>query len=152
MRHIWTTVAILAFAPAAAWAEDEFGSPETALPRELSSVEVLQERVGHLRFSLALLGRASIPGDGRVSQASLAYSDLFNVGGGVGLEGALMMPVGGGVELGGYLSGTYDSFGGKSATDDFGNTIDPDPLRVSTVILGGKVIGHYGMGWFWEGF
>jgi hypothetical protein len=152
MRQVWTVLAVVALTPAAAWAQERLDSPEPSIPRELSSVEILQERIGHLRLSLALLARASFPGNGAVSTAGIAYSDLFDVGAGGGLEGDLMMPVGGGLEIGGYLSGTYDSFAGTSATDDFGNVIDPDPLRVTTVMVGGKLIGHYGMGFFWEGF
>jgi hypothetical protein len=152
MKHVWTVVAVVSLTPAAAWAQERLDSPLPVLPRELSSVEMLQERIGHLRLSLALLARLSIPGNGTVSTAGIAYSDLFDVAAGAGLEGDLMMGMGGGLEIGGYLSGTYDSFGGTSASDDFGNVIDPDPLRVTTVMVGGKVIGHYGMGFFWEGF
>jgi hypothetical protein len=154
MKRSWTVVMMISLAPAAAWAQEQLASPimTPALPNELASAELLQERVGHLRMSLTLSARASIPGDGTVSTAGLFYSDLFNVGAGAGLEGDLMMGVGGGLEVGGYLSGTYDSFSGTSARDDFGNEIDPDPLRVTTVMVGAKVLGHYGMGFFWEGF
>src|SRR5436309_2544946 len=126
MKNFCLIAAIVSLAPAAAWAQDSLATP--VLPGELVSTELLQERIGHMRLSLSISGRISIPGDGTVSTAGVFYSDLFDVGAGGGLEGDLMMAVGGGLEIGGYLSGTYDAFGGASATDDFGNMIDPDTL------------------------
>src|SRR3989442_7624984 len=140
MKSAWTVVAAFAILPSTAWAQ-ELALPDPVLPSGMASTELFQEHVGQMRLSLALFGRISVPGDGNVSDLGLVYSDLFGVGVGGSLEGDLMTAFGGGLEIGGYLSAGYDSFVGTSATDDFGNTIDPDDMRITTVFVGGKARG-----------
>src|SRR5439155_5446107 len=108
-------------------AEPEPGAPERLLPSSLAATEFVQEHFGHLRASLALLGRVSIPGNGDVStDGGITYQDIFNAGIGASLEGDVLLATGGGLLLGGYASIGYDVFGGRSSTDEFGNNLDVD--------------------------
>src|ERR1041384_7020767 len=165
MKSAWILVPVFSVFSAAAWAQEnlslgggvaaaapeELARPEPLLPSSVASTELLQEHIGLARLSLAIFGRISVPGDGTVSDNGLVYSDLFNVGLGASLEGDLMTAVGGGLEIGGYASIGYDSFSGTKGTDDFGFTVDPDDMRITTGFVGGKARGHFTPFFFWEG-
>jgi hypothetical protein len=131
--------------------EDEAGislAPELGAPQGLAYElnRIVLDR--HTSIGLSFLGRASFPGYGYVANnASFTYSDIFDVGGGASLILDICAKPNPEVELGGYLSLGYDYFGGRSISllNPFTGdvlSIKPDSLDVSTVVLGGKIIGR----------
>lgn len=175
MKSAGLVFSLVAFLPAAAWAQSldtggtgpsltleelrlhpspdsEIASPDPLLPSSLVSTELVQQRFGHVSISLAAFGRVSFPGSGDVSpDAGVSYQDLFSPGVGGSFEGDLLLGVGGGLHLGGYASVGYDVFGGRSITDDFGNKLDADDMRIITAFIGGKIKSYHGPWFFWEG-
>lgn len=143
-------LAALAVTPAAAFAQTDFTKVSVSRPGEIGG-ELVQERIGHLRASLAIYGRVSFPGDSDVTLDGITYSDFFDPGLGVGIEGDLMPEIGEGLSIGGYASVNWDTFHGVKVFDDFGDSVDPDRMDITTFIVGGKVQGQYGPGFFWEG-
>jgi hypothetical protein len=116
---------------------------------EGTAYEVSRTRLDrHTSIGLSFIGRASFPGYGYIANnASITYSDIFDVGGGASFIFDIMAKPNPEVELGGYVSLGYDYFGGRSVSllnpftgDVLG--IKPDSLDVSTIVLGGKILGR----------
>ena len=117
-----------------------------------TETEVARSSLGrHMSASVALYGRVSFPSDGDVTQDHVTWSDLFDPGLGVSLEGDVLVNVGHEASVGGYLSVGWDTFNGVRNVDDFGDTLDPGEMRMVTVIAGAKWLGWFDPLFFWEG-
>src|SRR5436190_24096932 len=117
------TLLLSAVPAATAFAQDLPGS--LAMPWGTGG-EVARTSLGrHSSVGLAAYGRVSFPSDGDVTLDHVAWSDLFDPGLGVSLEGDVMINVGHEASVGGYLSVGWDSFGGVRNVDGFGDTLEP---------------------------
>ncbi len=142
-------VFLFAACPAAAFAQDLPGS--LAMPWG-TEVGVARESLGrHSSASVALYGRASFPSDGDVTRDHVTWSDLFDPGLGVSLEGDVLINVVHEWSVGPYVSVGWDTFNGVRNVDDVGDTLDPGPMRMVTVIAGAKWQGWFDPMFFWEG-
>jgi hypothetical protein len=135
---------------AAAGAPAQDGSEKDPSPQAESGITPMADPEGWTP-SVSLLGRASLPGEGKVSShGEVLYSDLLRVGSGLAIEGDLMQrsayP-----EWGAYLSLGWDHFAGRSKDDGLNDAIHAKGQNVTGIFLGPKVRGRFWDEFFWEG-
>jgi hypothetical protein len=104
-----------------------------------------------VRASLSIFGRVSFPGNTDVTIDGLWYSDFFNVGWGVNVEGDLLTFVTPHWGVGGYLSVGWDTFEGETIHFANGDFVTVDNMGLTTVIVGVKVVQRASPVVFWEG-
>ena len=104
-----------------------------------------------LRASLSVFGRVSFPGDTDVTIDGLWYSDFFDVGWGVTVEGDLLSFVTPHWGVGGYLSVGWDTFSGNTLHFANGDSVNVDNMDLTTVIVGVKVVQRASPFVLWEG-
>jgi hypothetical protein len=104
-----------------------------------------------LRGSLSFYGRASFPGDTDVTIDHLTYSDFFDAGLGLSVEGDLLQYVSPHWGIGGYLSVGWDRFNGQTLDFISGDTATVGDMNLTTVIVGGKVVQRVSPFMTWEG-
>jgi len=123
--------------------------------RDLSSpprIEVAQGRGDQgMEALMSLQGHFSVIGGTADSDFDVRYSDLFKNALGVQVEGTLLWPVGRKWHLGPYLSVGWDSYDGKKFTDDVGDTLTPDKMDITTILVGVRSIYDLGRHFSWEG-
>lgn len=157
-------IAVLALLPASADAQDAQALwTDLAQTRPLS---VQQDERGprgrggqvteewytpRLRGSLAFYGRVSFPGDTDVTVDNLFYSDFFDPGLGVSVEGDLLTFVTPHLGVGGYLSVGWDSFDGSRLRFTSGDEAAPDNMDLTSIFIGGKVMQRISPFVTWEG-
>jgi hypothetical protein len=88
--------------------------------------------------------RFTIPG-GDVVSGGPKYSDIFNVGVGVGAQFDYLWRLSRTVDLGIYAEVDFDSFGGSTSTDGLGNTIKPETMNTIRILAGGKIRENFGV-------
>lgn len=128
------------------------------------------KRSDDLTVNAAIHGHYSIPfgsahrnvlvyGNTFVIDQHLSWGDLFHPAWGFDLEfdimfgdaskqGRMRTP---GFDYGIFVAYMSDTFGGSSASDDFGFTVRPGNLDATTVLVGGKVIQSFDQGFFADG-
>lgn len=111
------------------------------LPGSERSVELFQGgRDRDMEGSVSLQGRYSIPLGTVDPDIPADYGDLFKGGLGFSVEGTLLFRVAPKWRLGPYLSIGWDSYDGKSDTDDLGDTLKPDAMDLTSVLVGARAI------------
>jgi hypothetical protein len=122
-----------------------FAQELRALPSGERGIEVLagREREG-LEGSLSIQGRYSVPLGTVDPDLSVDYGDLFKSGLGLSVEGSLLWHIGPKWHLGPYLSLGWDGYDGKSSTDDFGDTLKPDSMALTTFLVGARALLEIG--------
>ncbi len=128
-------------------------------PSSGSRIEFLQSRYrGNqgMEAMVSVQGRYSVIGGTVDSDFNVSYSDLFKNSLGVMAEGTLLFPVGPKWKIGPYLSLGWDSYDGKTFTDDIGDTLAPDKLDMTSFLVGVRSVydlgqhftldGHMGLG------
>ena len=161
-KTLWTFAALAAL-PAAAYSQD---GPrmwaDLAESRSLSFQEgqpgrgrggqVVEEwYTPRLRGSLAIYGRVSFPSSTEVTTDGLWYSDFFDPGLGVSVEGDLLSYITPHWGVGGYLSVGWDRFDGQSVGFPNGDFLEPDHMDLTSVIVGGKVVQRVSPFFVWDG-
>lgn len=162
-KALWTFLA-LAASPALAAAQDAPSlwadlqetrrSPaqmEPAGPRGKGGQVVEEWYTPRVRGSLSFFGRVSFPDDTEVTTDGLWYSDFFDPGLGLSVEGDLLTYVTPHWGVGGYLSVGWDRFGGNRIGFISGDEVKPDDMDLTTVLLGGKVVQRFSPFGVWEG-
>ena len=81
--------------------------------------------------------RFTFPG-GDVVSGGPKYGDIFNVGVGGGVQVDYLWKLTRALYLGAYLEVDVDSFGGKTTTDSFGDTLKPDTMTTFRILGGIK--------------
>jgi hypothetical protein len=158
---LWT-LAFLAVAPAFAAAQD---SP--ALWTDLQGTRpfpALQEQgrgqggqvveewyTPRTRVSLSVYGRVSFPSDTQVTIDDLWYSDFFDPGLGLSVEGDILAYLAPTWAIGGYLSVGWDSFNGNTVGFTPIDFVRPEDMELTTAILGVKVLQRVSPYVIWEG-
>lgn len=104
-----------------------------------------------VRGSLAFYGRASFPGDSDVTIDNLFYSDFFDPGLGVSVEGDILTFVTPHWGVGGYLSVGWDTFDGATIRFSSGDQATPEDMKLTSVFAGGKVMQRISPFVTWEG-
>jgi hypothetical protein len=104
-----------------------------------------------LRASVAIYGRVSWPSDTNVTVDGLWYSDFFNPGWGLSVEGDLLSYVTPGWGVGGYLSVGWDRFDGQRVNFINGDFAQPDHMDLTSVLIGGKVVQRFSPWFSWDG-
>jgi hypothetical protein len=104
-----------------------------------------------LHSSLSFYGRASFPSDTDVTVDHLTYSDFFDVGLGLSVEGDLLQYVTPHWGMGGYLSVGWDRFSGQSLSFSNGDVANVGDMDLTTFIVGGKLVQHVNPFLTWEG-
>ena len=104
-----------------------------------------------VRASLAVIGRASFPGNTNVTSDGLWYSDFFDVGWGFSVEGDLISFFTPEWGVGGYLSVGWDEFTGQTLHFSNGDFVSVDNMDLSTVIVGAKLVQRVGPFVVWDG-
>jgi hypothetical protein len=87
-------------------------------------------------------------------RGTFGWSDFFKVGVGGSLEFDLLWEdpaIPDAWVMGVYGTIGVDSFLGQKATDDRGASIDPENLQVFSLLVGPKVVKHFGGGFFVDG-
>jgi hypothetical protein len=137
MIEILAAVLAQALSSPAALIEEE-SSLKSRLAFE-ERVDYPQKVAGHenLLYVEAAL-RLTFPG-GDVISGGPRYGDLFTTGIGGGAQFDYLWKMSRTVYLGAYLEVDFDSFGGTTATDSFGNTIKPDTMNTFRILVGGKL-------------
>jgi hypothetical protein len=140
------------------WNPEAFPSP----PQKSNPVLSL-EAEGRLSFSV---GGDVVPTQSQIvsffgipvvqETKGTSYRDLYPMGWGFALEAGLtwelgpdhrVIPI---KEVGPYLSAGFDSFRGKTASDQFGDSFSPGPLQETTILVGVFVGDHPKEGFFGE--
>ncbi|HZE98495.1 MAG TPA: hypothetical protein VE981_15795 [Planctomycetota bacterium] len=114
-------------------------SPE-AFAQETGRAEVQSRGPDGTTITLGVQGRVSVPGGTVDSSIPADYCDLFKTGFGASLEGTLLWRVSPKWRLGPYLSVGLDSYDGKGDTDDFGVTLKPDSMEVTSFLVGARAL------------
>src|SRR5437762_2556356 len=104
-----------------------------------------------VRASISFYGRVSFPSDTDVTVDGLWYSDFFNPGLGVSVEGDLLTYVTPHWGVGGYLSVGWDRFDGQRINFPSGDFSEANHMDLTTVIIGGKIVDHVAPFFTWEG-
>jgi hypothetical protein len=104
-----------------------------------------------MRAALSFFGRVSFPDDTEVTVDGLWYSDFFDPGLGLSVEGDLLTFVTPHWGVGGYLSVGWDTFSGNRLHFSSGDEVQPDDMDLTTVILGAKVVQQISPYAYWEG-
>jgi hypothetical protein len=104
-----------------------------------------------VRASLAIYGRVSFPSDTDVTVDGLWYSDFFDPGLGLSVEGDLLSWINPGWGVGGYLSVGWDRFNGQRINFINGDFAEPDHMDLTSVIIGAKVIQRFSPFFGWDG-
>jgi hypothetical protein len=104
-----------------------------------------------LRGSLAVYGRVSFPSDTEVTVDGLWYSDFFNPGLGVSIEGDLLSYITPGWGVGGYVSVGWDRFDGRRVNFINGDFAEPSHMDLTTVLVGGKIVERLSPFFCWDG-
>jgi hypothetical protein len=139
MAGLAAAVAIAAAAPGAS-AQEFRGFP----PGD-SRIELLQEKEARgLQYTVSLQGRVSIPLGTVDPDLNVDYGDLFKTGLGLSVEASVLWPVGPKWHFGPYLSVGWDSFDGKTSTDEVGDSLTPDTMDITTFLVGGRGILQLG--------
>ncbi len=116
----------------------------------------------HLRYSLPFGSAdreiAAISGPGGtivVIDQDLSWADLFDSGWGAEVEFDVflgsMQEQGHKFRYGGFVALGVEHYEGDSVTDDFGRTLRPGDLDVTTYLIGGKVVQPMGKTTFLDG-
>jgi outer membrane autotransporter protein len=103
-----------------------------------------------LEALVSVQGRYAVIGGSVDTDFDVGYSDLFKNSLGVQVEGTLLFPLGRKWHLGPYLSVGWDSFDGKTFTDDVGDTITPDKMEMTTILVGVRFIHDLGQHFSWD--
>jgi hypothetical protein len=142
---IWTLM--LACGAAAAEAQEFWSSSSPGRSR----IELLPGKEGGgLEALISVQGRYSVIGGSVDTDFNVNYSDLFKNSLGVQVEGTLLWPLGPKERLGPYLSVGWDSFDGKTFTDDVGDTITPDKMTMTTFLVGVRSLFDLGQHFSWD--
>jgi len=104
-----------------------------------------------LRASLSVFGRVSFPGNTDVTIDGLWYSDFFDVGWGVTVEGDLLTFITPHWGIGGYLSVGWDTFTGNTLHFANGDFVNVDNMDLTTAIVGVKFVQRASPFVLWEG-
>ncbi|RPH41724.1 MAG: hypothetical protein EHM91_09910 [Planctomycetota bacterium] len=158
---LWT-FAFLAAGPAfaiaqdspALWTDLQGSRPFSALqePGRGQGGQVVEEwYTPRTRLSLSIYGRVSFPSDTQVTIDDLWYSDFFDPGLGLSVEGdllAYMAPTWG---IGGYLSVGWDSYSGNTIGFSPTDQVKPEDMELTTGIIGIKVLQRVSPFVIWEG-
>jgi hypothetical protein len=104
-----------------------------------------------MRGSLAVYGRVSFPSSTEVTTDGLWYSDFFDPGLGVSIEGDLLSYITPHWGVGGYVSVNWDRFDGESVGFPNGDFLEPDHMDLTSVIVGAKVIQRVSPFFVWDG-
>jgi hypothetical protein len=132
-----------------------FASPALARAQSAASLwtppglELLGRKDPERRGSVVLRAKATTLKGDVEPLLDLEYDDLFKSGFGLGVEGSLLW-LRSDWYLGGYLAIGWETYGGKSATDDIGDTLEADDLGVVTVMAGFKALRSLGSGFHGE--
>ena len=129
--------------------------------RALSSVQETSGQAGgqvseewyspKLRGSLSVYARASFPSSTEVTVDGLWYSDFFEWGAGVSIEGDLLTFVTPHWGVGGYVSVNWDRFYGETLHFFNGDVLNVGDMDMETVIIGAKVLQRVSPFVYWEG-
>jgi len=130
-----------ALLPRTAWAGSEDLWP---LPESMQTERPASRR-GELTGTFVLHGHLSVIAGSLDSTIPVGYQDLFGSGVGLSGEGSLLWRSGE-WQLGGYVSIGWDTFPGKTDTDDFGDTLKADGMDIVTVLAGFKGVNDFGYG------
>jgi hypothetical protein len=104
-----------------------------------------------LHASVAIYGRVSWPSNTNVTVDGLWWSDFFNPGWGVSVEGDLLQWVTPAWGVGGYLSVGWDRFDGQRVNFINGDFAQPDHMDLTSVIIGGKIVDRFNPFFGWDG-
>ena len=147
-------LAVLVQDPVVLWSDLQQTRPlsqiEPAGPRGRGG-QVEEWYTPRVKAALSFYGRASFPSDTEVTIDGLYYSDFFDAGLGLGAELDILTFVTPHWGVGGYVSATWDRFGGNTLRFSSGDEARPEDMDLSTVIIGGKVMQRAGPFVTWEG-
>jgi hypothetical protein len=116
-------------------------------------VQIVRESTIEAEISIDVIGRASFA-DGVIVDdpfaGDLLFSDIFDPGVGLGIEGNLLYNLHPDWQAGGYVSFGVDWYNGVRAFDEFGNSLEPETLTVETGFVGLKAVDRLWPFW-WSG-
>jgi hypothetical protein len=145
MKTLKVTGGVVAALVFAALSGNVFAQEFRALPSGERGIEVLagREREG-LEGSLSIQGRYSVPLGTVDPDLAVDYGDLFKSGLGLSVEGSLLWHIGPKWHLGPYLSVGWDSYEGKSSVDAIGDTLKPDSMDLTSILVGARALLELG--------
>jgi hypothetical protein len=147
--------------PAAAAAQDDAKTMWGDLAATRTVAPSYQEQGGQvveewysprLRAALSVYGRVSFPSSTNVTADGLWYSDFFDVGWGVSVEGDLISFVTPQWGVGGYLALGWDEFTGQTLHFFNGDFVNVDNMDQVSVIVGGKIVQRVSPFVTWQGY
>lgn len=161
MKNMIALLCLAVFPAAAAAAQEQPQTIWTDLAASRSSSllqgqggQVAEEEflIPNMRASLSVFGRVSFPGETLATNSGVSYWDILNPGLGFSVEGDILAELAPHWLMGGYVTVGWDWFKGQDDVDmGTGEFFTFDRMKMTTVIVGLKVVERVGPYIMWEG-